>query len=216
MPSRLVNGAQFAISTVLAAAVPITAISNASPPVATTASPPALNAVTLLTSGWPSLTGRVVRAGSPLANSFTLLGLNTVDVSQYQPGEGAGVFQVASGFIGLSKVVQVAKSGGEQNFATRQYIEDPTGTQVQFPTYKSAISFQMELDYDPSLPWFAALVELNRTRGVTVLREVLPGGDTILYPGTVSFDDVPSKSVNEVMGVTATFSLTAPPIRYAA
>ena len=47
-----------------------------------------------------------------------------------------------------------------------------------------------------------------------MLREILPGGDTIYYYGMLSFNKVPTKRPNEHMLVSATFSLYADPIRY--
>ena len=217
MASRLVNGAKFAISATLAAASPITALSNAANVVATAAVLPAIDAIVVLNSNWPLLNGKVGKVTASGAGSFTVGGINTTSVADYPALEGVPAsYQVASGFVSLSKIVAVEKSGGEQNYTERQYVEDATGTQVRFPTYKSAYGFELRMDYDPALPWFAALVAADANKQTVVLRETLPGGDVILYTGLISFDDVPSQSVNEVMEVVATFSLTGRPQRYAA
>lgn len=216
MPSRLINGARYAISTTLAAAVPITAISNANPAIASAAVLPVANDILVLASGWSLLNGQVAKALSPAAGSFTLAGINTLNAGNYPTGEGAGAYQVAGTFVGLSKVVNIVKNGGEQNYATRQYVEDPNGVQVQFPTFRSAINYQISMDYDPSLPWFAALLAADAAKNPVVLRETLPGGDIIYRAGLLSFDEEPSKDINDVMTVIAGFSVQSKPIRYAA
>lgn len=215
MPSMMPNGAKYAVATSLATAVAITAISNANPAVASTGTLPTLNAILLLTSGWSELNGAVARAKSPAGGTFNLDGIDTTDVVRFPAGEGAGTYQVASTFIGISKVRDIQMSGGEQQFYQYQYVDDPSGRQLQAPTFKSAQTMTLQVDYDPTLPAFNALVELDRKRGIAVLRETLPNGDVIYYVGWISFNKVPTKVLNEFMANQLTFSLTAEPIRYA-
>jgi hypothetical protein len=216
MGSRFINGAKYAVSTSLGAAVAVTALTNADPAVATTATPPADGAVVLLASGWTELNESVVRADSPTANSFALEGFDASDAVRFPAGEGIGAYRTVGGFVTLSQVRDVATEGGDQNYFTYQYVEDQGGRQRQKPTFKSPMTTTITLDYDPNLPWYDTMRELDRTKNVVVLRETLPNGDVIYYVGALSFNGVPSKSINENMTVTATFSLQADPIRYAA
>lgn len=216
MTSMMINGARYAVATQLSAAMAMTAVTNANPAVASAATPPAAGAIALLTSGWPDLNGSVARSKSPTADSFQLENVNSTDLIRYPAGEGVGTFQVASDFVGLSKVRSVEMAGGEQNFYQYQYVEDASGRQQQAPTFKSAMTMTLQVDYDPSLPHFDALVELDRLRGISILRESLPNGDVIYYVGWISFNKVPTKVLNEFMANQLTFSLTADPMRYAA
>ena len=134
MSSRFINGAKYAVSTTLSAAVAITALTNADPAVATTASPPADGDVVLITSGWTELNEAVVRADSPTANSFVLEDFNASDTVRFPAGEGIGAFRTVGGFVSLSQVRDVATEGGEQNFFTYQYVEDEGGGPRQTPT----------------------------------------------------------------------------------
>jgi hypothetical protein len=216
MSSRFINGAKYAVSTSLGAAVAITALTNAEPAVATTATPPADGAVVLLASGWTELNESVVRADAPGANAFTLEGIDTADIVRFPAGEGIGAYRTVGGFVSLSQVRDVATEGGEQNYFTYQYVEDQGGRQRQKPTFKSPMTTTITLDYDPNLPWYDTLRDLDRLKGVVVLRETLPNGDVIFYVGSIAFNGVPSKTINENMTVVASFSLQAEPIRYAA
>ena len=47
------------------------------------------------------------------------------------------------------------------------------------------------------------------------LGATLPDGSKILYNGYVSFNETPSMTKNQLMAVTATFSLQSRPVRYA-
>lgn len=214
MSSLMINGARYAVATVLAAPAAITALTNAAPPVATVASPPAAGAILLLNSGWPDLNEAVAKAGTPTGSAVPLLGYDATDLVRYPAGEGIGAYMVASGFINLPKVHDIQANGGEQNFAQRQYVDDPSGKQVQAPTFKSAQSRVFMLDYDPTKPHFDAMVELDRKRMVTILRETLPNGDVIYSAVRVSFNKEPTRALNEFMSNQATFSLMSDSVRY--
>lgn len=216
MSSRFINGAKYALSQAVAAAVAITNISNANPGVANTAAPPAAGAIVILKSGWQELNETVARAaGVVAATSFQLEGVNTTSTLRYPATEGVGTFEVASSFIGLSQVRDVQMDGGDQQFFEFQYVEDSSSRTRRKPTAKSATGMTILLDYDPNLPWYQALIDLDRLQNPVVLREILPDGVVIYYYGYISFNKVPSKKVNENMTCTATFSLSADPIRYA-
>jgi hypothetical protein len=215
MSSRFINGAKYAVSTSLAAAVAFATASNAAPPVLGTANPPANGSIVVITSGWTELNETVSRAaGQVAATSFQLEGGDTTDTDRYPAGEGAGVFQVAGDFVSLTQVRDIQTDGGEQQFFQYQYVEDANGRQRQVPTFKSAMTMKIILDYDPDQAWYDALVELDRLREPIVLREILPNGDTFYYFGYLAFNKVASKTMNENMTNTATFSLLTDPIRY--
>lgn len=215
MGMKFINGTKLAISTTLGNAVAVSAVSNANPGVASAAVTPAAGGIVVMSSGWSELEGIVARAASVVANtSFALEGINTTDVARYPAGEGAGTYQLAGSFVALSQIIDVKISGGETNFHKWQYVEDPSGRERQAPTNKSAISREIILHYDASMPWFAALKEADRKRQPVVLRETLPDGAVIYSVGYLSFQDVPVGSVNEGMTVTATFSLLSAPTRY--
>jgi len=215
MGSRFVNGAKFAVSTTLGAAVAITALTNANPAVASTASPPAAGDIVRLKSGWTELDQTVARAAGVVAGtSFQLEEVNTTDLVRFPAGEGIGAFNIVGGFVSITQVRDFKTNGGDQNYFNFRYIEDQSKRQRQKPTYKSAMSIELVMDYDPDLAWFDTLMELDRLGTEVVLRETLPDGEVIYYTGTLSFNGVPSATPDENMTVTATFSLAADPKRY--
>lgn len=214
MTSTFVNGAKYAVSTQFKVPAVISALSNAIAAVATTSTPPAAGEIVVLQSGWSELTDSVARASNPTATGFTLEGVDTTDAVRFPAGEGIGTYASVQTFVGLSQVRDVDQSGGDQNFYEYQNVEDQSSRQRQDPTFKSPIVLKLELAYDPKLPWYAALVEIDRKRKPVVLRETLPTGDVILYYGMLSFKKIPSKRLNEHMLVELTMSLYSDPIRY--
>lgn len=216
MGSRFINGAKYAVSTSLAAAVAISALSNANPAVATAAAIPANGDIVVIDSGWTELAGVAARVSGAAGGSFQLEEVDTSDTVRFPPGEGIGTYQIAADFVSLSQVRNVEVTGGEQNFFNYQYVDDPSSQQRQKPTSKNPQTTTITLDYDPNLAWYDALIELDRKRVPVVLRETLPGGDVIYYHGYLSFQKNPTKTVNENMTVIATFSMLQDPIRYGA
>ena len=211
-----INGTKYAVSTTVAPLSPITAISNAVEAEASATVIPTAGDVVIITSGWTDLDETVSRVKAASAGKFTLEGRNTVDTLQFPTGEGAGGYETAGDFVSLNQVTGVELSGGEQQFYNWQYVEDRNGRQRQKPTFKNAQSIVITMDDDPNKPWHAALIELDRKGTPCVLREILASGDTIYYYGYISYQKVPSKTLNENMKVSATFSLSAEPIRYRA
>lgn len=212
-----INGARYGVYKSLAAAVAISALSNANPAVASAATTPDDGSIVLVESGWQALNNSVFRTDGEVDGvSFQLEGVDTTNVTRYPAGEGIGTFRIASDISLMDQVRNVEFSGGEQQFFQFQYVEDESSEQRQKPTFKSARSMLITMDYDPNKAWYADLIELDRLREPVVLRELLPGGDAIYYYGYISFNKVPTKTINENMTVSATFSLLSDPVRYAA
>lgn len=216
MAASFPNGTILSVSSGFGAAVPVTAISNANPAVATTATPPADGAIVVINSGWAGLTDRVARASAVDADSFALEGISTLDTTRFDAGGGAGSYQSVSGWVQLSQVRETARAGGEQQFFTWQYLEDRDGRQRQKPTFKNAKSLTVTLDYDPALAWYDQLVGADESGNPVALRAVLPSGVSLYYYVYPSFDGDPSMTMNENMTNVATFSMISPVIRYEA
>jgi hypothetical protein len=60
-----------------------------------------------------------------------------------------------------------------------------------------------------------ALKAVAETRNLVGLRATLPNGSLILFNGYVSFNETPTMTKGQVMGVKATFNLQGRPVRYA-
>ena len=205
MSSLFPNKTIFSIGSTMAAPVAIQSISNANPGVAgSTANGYSAADILLLSSGWPELEQRPVRVITPAANTFSLEGFDTTNVTRYPTGAGAGSASKVSAWTALSQVTDVATSGGEQQYFQWVYLE--TGLQQQRPTFKNARSMQMTLDYDNALAWYQALLDSDLTGNTYVLRAALPNGKLFYWSVVVGFDGEPSWNTNQNMQVVATFS----------
>jgi hypothetical protein len=216
MSQTFINGAKYAFSTSLATAIAISLISNANPAVATTATAPTEGAVVLLQSNWTDLNDLATYAGAASGGGFELVGIDTTDESLFPEGESAGSYRVAGDFVSLSQIREIAQSGGDTNTFTFGYIDDSSPRQRSKPTDQNPLVLTFTLDYDPALPWDAALQAVSKSRQLTTMRERLPTGDVLLYTGYLSYQKSPSRTRNENMTVTATMSVNSEILRFPA
>lgn len=214
MASFFPNGTIFSVATVYDAAKTISAVTNANPGVASsTAHGYNDGDIVVVSSGWTGLNDRVVRVADKTTDAFSLEGIDTTNTSKFPPGAGVGSARKVTTWAALSQITNSASSGGEQQFAQWVYLED--GVQRQRPTFKNAKSLQLTLDYDPSLPWYTALIAADEAGDPRVLRAALPNGAFLYYNMYVGFDGEPTMTINQNMQCVATFSHVARFIRYA-
>lgn len=209
MAAQFPNGTIFSLGTVLGTAVPVTAITNANPGVASaTAHGFADGDILVMASGWTELDGRIVRVDGSVTNAFDLEGINTTSTQRFPAGGGAGSAREVSTWVPISQVTDSASSGGEQQFYQWVYLED--GRQRQRPTFKNARSLQLTLDYDPTLAWHSALLAADLAGDPYPLRAALPNGSFLYWNMYVGFDGEPTLNVNQNMQTVATFSFANP------
>lgn len=210
MSLKFPNGAVFGISTAVSAAIAASVISNANPAVATVPTGSFQEGdVLILTSGWPLLNNGVAQAGDVTVganDTVQLRGVDTSDATLFPAGAGALKLALAGDFVDFSQQGDPSTSGGEQQFWTGTFLEDPTGQQLSVPTFKNAKVLTLPLYFDPNLSWYAAARAADAKKRPVVLRCKLPDGDALYRYGYLSFDGDPSMSANNPMGNTATFT----------
>lgn len=214
MSSIFINGSQFRISTALASAVVISAIANTEDPLASTATPPTNGDVLVLTSGWPSLNESVYRASGATADGFKIEGADTEDLRLFPAGQGAGAYRKVTDWVSLDQITDVQISGGEQQYHTFQYTEDPTNKQRQKPTVKTPLVLTYTVDHDRKKPWFKALVAADRLQQPVVMETKYPDGSVTYYYAYPSFRKEATGGQNVNLQNTFTLSLIADTVTY--
>lgn len=119
MAFKLPNGAILEIATTLAAAKAVSAISNASPAVATAGAHGLKDGdVVVVRSGWTRLNDKAVRVTGSDTGTFKLEGIDTTKTTVYTAGAGTGSVRAVTAWAQISQITEVASTGGEQQFAT--------------------------------------------------------------------------------------------------
>lgn len=209
----LPNGAKVFIEQTRGSDIEVSAISNSANPVATVASTGDLipgDYVLVVESVWPDMKNRVLRVKALKADeSITLEGdksTDTSNVNAFPPG-GASILAKIESWIEVPCVSDIAKSGGEQQFYTKQCLADDREKQI--PTFKSATSLAYTFDFDYSNPITALLIGYDKDGKVRAMRMNVPKAS---YPhrtfsGTPSFDDIPDSTMNQDETTVLTLSL---------
>src|SRR5690606_19690292 len=145
-------------SATFSASVDVSAISNASPAVVTTKTAHTFvtGDVVVLNAGWSRLTGRSFRVGTASGTTFTLVGIDTTNVALYPVNTvQIGTVKKVATWVGIPEITAVATDGGDQQFATFQFLEDQSEREI--PTVKAAMSLSLTVADDPTLAYVPVL-----------------------------------------------------------
>ncbi len=215
MAARLPDGAIVSLATTMGTAKTVSAITNASPGVATSTTHGFTDGdIVIMSSGWSNLNNRVVRVDNSATSAFDIEGIDTSSVTLFPAGSGSGTATEITAFTQITQIMGFATSGGDQQFATFSFLEQSFETQI--PTITSAQTITIDIADDPSLAGYIALKAAADARATRALKIAMPDGSAIYYYGYVSFNETPTVSKGAVMQVKATFSLLGRPVRYAA
>lgn len=215
MGFRLPNGATLEVAATYGPAIPVTALSNANPAVATAVAHGLADGdIIAVASGWTRLNDRAARVAASLSGTFTLENINTTNVQPYPAGSGVGSVREVTGFVEISQITDLTSSGGDQQFLTFGFLADDDDRQI--PTTKNPISMAVTVADDPSLAYVAVCEGADEDKVTRVLRLNLPNGDSILYNAYVSITSTPALSRNNLMTRVISLSLAGRPTRYSA
>jgi len=209
---QLPNNIAFALASVFATAISITAMSNASEAVATATNTLAAGDYFEYTGGWSQATGRVFRAKAASGTSFTFEGLDTTDTSLFPVGAGTGTVRKITTWVPVTGVVSADVAGGDGKNVEVPLLD--TNMPVMLPDGFTATTVTLTTADDKSLPHHAALKAVSDGVKLTCLRGMLPGGGVLLYAGYCSFNESPSLAKGSVMAVKSIFSLQNKVVRY--
>ncbi|WP_306393344.1 phage tail tube protein [Telluria beijingensis] len=209
---QLPNNIAFAVASAFAAAVSITAITNAAEAVASATNTFAVGDFVEYTGGWSAATGRVFRLKAASGTTFTLEGLDTTDTSLFPAGAGTGTVRKITTWVPVTGVVSAEVSGGDGKTVEVPLLD--TNMPVMLPDGFTATTVTLTTADDKSLPHHAALKAVSDGVKLTCLRGLIPGGGVLLYAGYCSFNESPSLGKGSVMAVKSIFSLQNKVVRY--
>ncbi len=213
MAYKFPEGSAFYFSSTFAAAKTITALTNASPAVATsTAHGYVDNDEVLLLSGWEDANESVFRVDQIDANSFGVLGLTATDTNFFPVGSGIGSAQKISGWTAIPQVLTIATSGGDPKFTTISPLAKRNAINV--PVGFNPASITLTLGHDASNAQYQAMLALSRSLSKVAFKMVLSGGGTSYGYGYMAVSEFPALNSGQANTVTASFSLLGRSLSY--
>jgi len=211
---QLPNNIAFAVATAFAAAVSITAITNATEAVATATNTFATGDFVEYIGGWSDATGRVFRLKAASGTSFTFEGLDTSDTSLFPVGAGTGTVRKITTWVPITGVVGAEISGGDGKTVEVPLLD--SDMPLLLPDGFTATSVTLTIGDEPTAAHHPALKKISDSVALTCLRAIIPGAGAgvLLYAGYASYNESPSLSKGNVMATKAVFTLQNKVVRY--
>lgn len=208
------EGSKFYFSTTFGAAKSVTAVSNASPAVATSTAHGLLDGdEVIFTSGWEDATDTVFRVDQLTADTFALMGLNTTDTSFYPSGSGIGNVKKVSTWIEIPQVLSISTSGGDARFTTISPLAKRNDINV--PTGFNAMSITVTMGHDPANANYQQMLDIARSLSKVAFKMVLSGGAVGYGYGYMSVSEAPQLNRNQANQVSAAITLLGRFMSYA-
>lgn len=186
------------VQTALAAVVTITALSKASPGVATysgTVNPANGDYIMLSAQGMHQVNERIFRIANvnTTAKTFELEGEDTTTYDTFINGS----FQVITFGASFSSVQNINVSGGEYKKADLTTIHD--AVEKQAPTVASAMAISMTNFFDLTDPGFAECNKAFKSKTVRAFRLRFGTGAKVLFVGYVGAAGVPTGQAQQAV-----------------
>lgn len=208
------EGSKFYFSKTFAAAKTVSAITNASPAVATSTAHGYVDGdEILLTSGWEDATDTVFRVDQLTADTFELEGLNTTNTNFFPSGSGAGEARKVSTWVEIPQVLSISTSGGDARFTTISPLAKRNDINV--PTGFNAMSINVTLGHDPANANYQTMLDISRTLEKVAFKMVLSGGAVAYGYGYMSVSEAPQLNRNQANQVNAAITLLGRFMSYA-
>lgn len=207
---HLPNGSQIFVESGRGSEVQVTAISNGVEPTFTAASVAGLavgSYILITESTWGKLQNLHLRIASidADANTFTVYNLDTSDTNQYPTGATASFVQITS-WVEIPCVQDLAQDGNEQQYYNYQCLSDDR--EQQLPTFKSAVTITYTFAHDYTSSLYPILDKADTGGEVKALRMYVPRASEMrCYSGVLSFNNIPTTTMNEMETVSLAVAL---------
>lgn len=203
----------FCSSANFAGAKTVTAVTNASPAAATSATHGYVdNDEVLFTSGWEDATNTVYRADQSDVNTFSLLGLDASSTTFYPAGTGTGTTKKMGTWVSIPQVTGVQTSGGDPRFTDVQLLASRNSLKI--PTGFNATTTVLSLAHDPADANWLIMVGISRTLTPVAFKMAIGGGGTTYGYGYMAVNESPKMNVNQVNTVDVSFAFLGHQVSY--
>jgi hypothetical protein len=205
------SNVQVAIQSALAAADTITAITKASPGVASSTSHGMTDGMfaKITATGMHQVDQRVFRIDNAAANAFDLEGENTTAYDTFT----AGTAEAITFGITMATAVGLTASGGDFDFIDITTIHDNVRKQV--PGIASAASYSFECLWDPADTALLALKAASDNQSQRAIKFLFAGGQIVVFTGYVGCTLLPTGTAQDKVVTSVTLTMHGRPTIYA-
>lgn len=204
--AQVPTGTLFFIASAYAASKTVTAVTNATEAVVTSAAHgfSAGDAVEI-TSGWGRINRRVYEIGAVTTDSFKLVGQDTTNTTFFPAGLGVGTVRKITTFQQITNVLTVSSSGGDPKQIEYKFLESDVGFNINDGF--AATSYTLELDADAfSTAGYAAMKTLTEVQTDTCLKMTTRNGARVYQPATCALNETIQIADGQINKIKVSFS----------
>lgn len=207
--AKIWSNVQVAMQSVLAAAVTITALSKASPGVATAANTYVNGDYVLVTAqGMSQVNGRVFRVSAVSVSAFTLEGEDTTLYDTFTSGTAQKITYGTS----LGTVKGLSSSGGDFKFIDTTTIHDTIATQI--PGLANPISYDFENIWDVSDAGLIAMKSASDAKAQRAIRFTFSDSSKMVFNSYVGCTLLPAGNAQDLTTTKSVLTLFGRPTYY--
>jgi hypothetical protein len=170
-------GLQLAIGSTFGTSVTMSAVTNAAEAVATLGTGHSIivgDIIEVLTSGWPRLARRVVRAKTVATNDVTLELVDTSSTANFPTGEGAGTVREVTAWTSITQLrPEFGSTGG--GFEQDDITQMTDVRRINRPGLAEAVTLDFTAFFDPSLAWVPTVRAASQGAVLTPFRIITAG-----------------------------------------
>lgn len=208
------EGSILQFSTTLAAAVTVSAATNASPCAVTTSTSHgySTNDELLYETGWSDINESVFKFTNSTATTGSLQELDTSNTSFYPAGAGVGTLRKLSSWTTVPQVIDINTTGGDARFTPIELLANRNSTQVATGFNPTAINFV--LADDPQNTVVKEMLRISRTLSKCAIKILVSGSAPMYGYGYMTLSELPQMARNQVNRLAGVVTLTSRATRY--
>lgn len=207
------EGSSQQFSSTFAGAKTITALTNASPAVATSvAHGYTTGDEILLSSGWEDANDSVYKITVLTADTFSVTGLDSTNTSFFPTGTGTGTAQKISGWTSIPQVMTINSSGGDARFTDVALLAKRNALKI--PTGFNATSITLTLAHDAAQANYITMQAISRNLTKVAFKQAISGGAVTYGYGYLNVSEMPKMNVNSVNTVDAAITVLGRSVSY--
>ena len=215
MAAVVADGTIVAFASTYGAVKSMSAVTNANPAVATLEASHGVivGDVMEMSSAWPDLDDKILRASVVSTNDVTLEGFSTSNTTNFPAAGGTGSVREITAFTNISQILTVAVEGGNPRYLDYQFLNELR--QRRIPLSKEPLNLTFTLADDITLAQQALIRAIEQAGVPVAMRLTLVNGSKVFLNGYWTMSDMASLTTGQVNSRTIGFALTSLPSEYA-
>jgi len=209
------DGTIIGIASTYGAVKAMSAVSNANPAVATLEASHGVivNDIMEMSSGWPDLDDKILRASVVSTNDITLEGFSTANTTKFPAGTGTGTVREITAWTNLAQILGITTEGGQPVYFDYQFLNELQKRRI--PLAKEPLNINIELGDDITLAQQATIRAAEEGAVPVAMRIILPNSSKIYCNGYWTMSNMPQIALGQANRRLIGFALTSLPTEYA-